>query len=331
MTSRYFKATDGQFTIFRSTTARTYQFADLTARDGLIVAMGFGNLKGALKAIEIDKAEYASLVAAKNKRTKALHDKRAAAGLSNWRDGPSDSWVFNADLAQPEPVAPKAHDRIGFEEAAPRAVVAKDPTKTTYLSLVQAYDYLNAELWAGKLPTCLVTLQRKANCGGYFAGARFKTRDGKHHTDEIALNPSHFESTDTRYILSILGHEMCHLEQFHFGKPAKGGYHNKEWGALMKAIGLKPVSVDQPGKEVGNKVGHTIDAGGRFDLVCAALLKQGIQIDYVEAWSNEGKAKAKAKLKTKYSCPQCGQNAWAKPGANLACGDCDETMEAEEG
>jgi hypothetical protein len=57
-------------------------------------------------------------------------------------------------------------------------IFALDPTKSTYLSLVQAYDYLNSELWAGKLPACLVTLQRKANCHGYFAGDRFATRDG---------------------------------------------------------------------------------------------------------------------------------------------------------
>ena len=207
---------------------------------------------------------------------------------------------------------------------------AKDPTKTTYLSLVQAYDYLNAELWGGKLPACLVTLQRKANCGGYFAGKRFKTRDGQSFTDEIALNPSHFEAADTRFILSILAHEMAHLEQAHFGKPGKGGYHNKEWAVMMHAIGLTPVSVDQPGKEIGNKVSHTIDASGAFDLACAKLLRQGIQIDYVEAWTTEGKAKAKKKLKTKYSCPACEANAWAKPDAHLICGDCDEAMEAEE-
>ena len=67
--------------------------------------------------------------------------------------------------------------------------LAADPTKATYLSLVQSYDYLNAELWSGKLPPCLVTLQRKANCRGYFAGDRFVTRNGEHKADEIALNP----------------------------------------------------------------------------------------------------------------------------------------------
>jgi transcription elongation factor Elf1 len=36
--------------------------------------------------------------------------------------------------------------------------------------------------------------------------------------------------------------------------------------------------------------------------------------------------------KTKYTCPQCGQNAWAKPQANLLCGDCEKPvrMEPEE-
>ncbi|KFX10709.1 zinc metalloprotease [Pectobacterium atrosepticum] len=32
----------------------------------------------------------------------------------------------------------------------------------------------------------------------------------------------------------------------------------------------------------------------------------------------------------KFSCPNCGLNAWAKPTANLVCGDCDLTMVSEE-
>ena len=212
--------------------------------------------------------------------------------------------------------------------------VQADPTKTTYLNLTQAYDYLNAELFAGKLPSCLVTLQRKANTRGYFAGARFASRDGQRKVDEIALNPSTFKDRDTREILSTLAHEMCHLEQHHFGRPGKGGYHNKEWGGMMHAIGLKPVSVDQPGKEVGNKVTHTIVDGGPYDRAAIALvIKQRVILDYVEAWTEDGqkKAKAKAASKTKYSCPQCGVNCWAKPDSHFVCGDCDEAMEAEEG
>jgi len=33
-------------------------------------------------------------------------------------------------------------------------------------------------------------------------------------------------------------------------------------------------------------------------------------------------AKAKKASKTKFTCPECGQNAWAKPDAALICGDC---------
>ena len=35
--------------------------------------------------------------------------------------------------------------------------------------------------------------------------------------------------------------------------------------------------------------------------------------------------------KTRYTCPTCELSAWSKPGANLVCGDCDETMQAEDG
>jgi predicted SprT family Zn-dependent metalloprotease len=207
--------------------------------------------------------------------------------------------------------------------------IKTDPTKVTYLGLVQAYDYLNLELFEGKLPTCLVTLQRKANCRGYFAGDRFGTRDGKSTTDEIALNPSTFKERDTRCILSTLAHEMVHLEQHHLGKPGKGGYHNAEWGEWMIRIGLMPVSIDQPGKKTGNKVTHEIMKGHPFDRACAKLLKQGIAIDYVELWTDGGKAKAKGKLKVKYTCPQCQTNCWAKPECRFICGECDEAMEAE--
>ena len=204
-----------------------------------------------------------------------------------------------------------------------------DPTHVTYVNLTEAYDYLNAELFAQKLPFCLITLQRKANCRGYFAGARFKHRNGTGVADEIALNPATFEQRDSRSILSTLAHEMVHLWQYHVGTPGKGGYHNKEWAEMMLTIDLKPVSLDQPGKMTGNKVTHEIVPEGWFDRVCAKLLERGIQIDYVEAWTEGGKDKAAKKLKVKYSCPECGVNAWGKADLRLICGECDQDMEAE--
>ncbi|TNV16084.1 SprT family zinc-dependent metalloprotease [Buttiauxella sp. B2] len=34
--------------------------------------------------------------------------------------------------------------------------------------------------------------------------------------------------------------------------------------------------------------------------------------------------------RTKFSCPDCGLNAWAKPTAHLKCGDCECCLEAED-
>jgi predicted RNA-binding Zn-ribbon protein involved in translation (DUF1610 family) len=33
--------------------------------------------------------------------------------------------------------------------------------------------------------------------------------------------------------------------------------------------------------------------------------------------------------KRKFTCPECGQNAWAKPGACLICGECFKSGEGE--
>ena len=47
--------------------------------------------------------------------------------------------------------------------------------------------------------------------------------------------------------------------------------------------------------------------------------------------SVSGVRKTKSASKTRYSCPTCGLNAWAKPDVSLICGDCDEALEADEG
>lgn len=211
----------------------------------------------------------------------------------------------------------------------------QNPTQATYDELRAAYDFFNERLFAGRLPPCLITMQRKAKAYGYFAGGRFGTKDGKQITDEIALNPSHFRDRTTEQSLSTLVHEMTHLEQHHFGKPSRAGYHNKGWAKLMRAVGLIPSDTGAPGgKETGQAVSHYIEAGGRFELACAELLGRGAALPYVELWGDEEarkRAKKKAASKTKYTCPACAANAWAKPETNLVCGDCDERMEAGDG
>jgi hypothetical protein len=65
-----------------------------------------------------------------------------------------------------------------------------DPTRQEYGSFAAAFDYFNRELFAGTLPPCYITLQRKGGTRGYYSHERFQHRSALGRTDEIALNPS---------------------------------------------------------------------------------------------------------------------------------------------
>jgi hypothetical protein len=65
----------------------------------------------------------------------------------------------------------------------PEAPAMTDPTRSTYQGLTEAYDFFNERLFGGRLPRCLITMQRQKGAYGYFAGKRFGTRDGEEVTD----------------------------------------------------------------------------------------------------------------------------------------------------
>ena len=98
---------------------------------------------------------------------------------------------------------------------------AINPTQQTYKTLDDAYRFFNKRLFEGKLPRCLITMQRSKKAYGYFAGGRFGSVDGKQITDEIALNPLALPQSHGPKRLSTLVHEMAHLQQHHFGKPSR--------------------------------------------------------------------------------------------------------------
>jgi hypothetical protein len=212
------------------------------------------------------------------------------------------------------------------------------PTRE-YTVYEQAYDYFNFALFLGQLPPCLITLQRKANTRGYYSPDRFVGRSCHgDYTDEIALNPDLFVGRSDKEILSTLVHEMTHLWQKHFGNSGRGRYHNREWAHRMLVLGLRPVSLDQPGRMTGQSVTHEIGPGGRFDLAAEQLLSSGFclnwqsQMDLISQGTSLLRGKApttggdKAISKVKYTCPSCELNAWAKPKAHLICGNCKKIM-----
>ena len=204
-----------------------------------------------------------------------------------------------------------------------------NPTTQTYNALARAYTHFNRTLFNATLPECLITFQRKKGAYGYFHGSQLHAMDDtKNHVDEIALNPATFKGRTREDILSTLAHEMAHLWQHHFGKPSRSGYHNKQWAAKMTEIGLAPSDTGKPGgKETGQKMTHCIIRGGRFKGACWDFLRSETMPLFQDRDDEDEEAKGKkAASKTKYTCPTCGTNAWAKPDTNLKCGECDEQL-----
>jgi hypothetical protein len=97
----------------------------------------------------------------------------------------------------------------------------------------------------------------------------------------------------------------------------------------MKEIGLQPSTTGKPGgKETGQSVTHYIIPEGPFAKAYMKLKAQVFQLNWQS--SPDGKqAKAKKASKTKFTCAQCGQNAWAKRDALLICGACYKDGEGD--
>jgi hypothetical protein len=104
--TRYFKATDGTFTVYRSTQSRDYRSAYFShSHSGNVTGIAFSAKPargGMMEAFEITPDEYKALVACKADRCK--------------RDGvkypevPGQSWVRNADIVA-APQCPSCGDR----------------------------------------------------------------------------------------------------------------------------------------------------------------------------------------------------------------------------
>jgi predicted RNA-binding Zn-ribbon protein involved in translation (DUF1610 family) len=133
---------------------------------------------------------------------------------------------------------------------------------------------------------------------------------------------------------------MAHVWQQEYGYPGRGRYHNREWAAVMYSIGLMPSSTGEPGGAVtGDRVSHFILENGPFLRVCRTFLEK-----YKLVWesaemeaaagmgrntvgsgpSGNGESARKTQTRTKFTCPNCGLNAWAKPDAVMDCHSCSE-------
>ncbi|MFT5881954.1 MAG: putative SprT family Zn-dependent metalloprotease [Crocinitomicaceae bacterium] len=218
-------------------------------------------------------------------------------------------------------------------------------TSSEYAVFEKAYEYFNKELFENELPGVLITLQRKSQNVGMYRRGSFKDRsDHSQEIDEISINPDAYVNLPDIEVWQALVHEMCHQWQFHFGKPSRKSYHNKQWAQKMESVGLTPSSTGRPG---GNKVGQTmfdyVDVEGAFRRCTQQLRKLGVVVQLQssnedrlvsrtledqerEAQMRQAGVKKNRSNRCKYSCPSCGMNAWGKPELNIVCGSCRQTL-----
>lgn len=159
------------------------------------------------------------------------------------------------------------------------------PTEVAYAELQSAYDFYNAHLFEGMLPSCILTFQREKRTMGYFSFQRFRNPGTGASSDEIALNPEYFPLYPMLEVLQTLVHEMVHQWQYHHGKPSRTCYHDRQWADKMESIGLMPSDTGQPGgKRTGQKVADYAIPGGRFEQATSLLLAEGFKISWLDRY-----------------------------------------------
>ncbi len=222
------------------------------------------------------------------------------------------------------------------------------PTEEQFAALNGAYKYFNRKLFGNKLSGCILNFSRLRGTHGFLAPERWKRVDEEDFgTHEISLTPTTLYRPPIE-IFSTLVHEMCHLWQWDFGSPSRNGYHNREWAAKMKSVGLIPSHNGQPdGKQTGQTMTHYIEKGGRYEKAFAQMPKKHllpftsldgeVMKSMIEGkGTKSGKGERKNRLhklrppsrnKTKYSCPSCKANVWGRPNLRIKCQDCNAPFE----
>jgi predicted SprT family Zn-dependent metalloprotease len=158
------------------------------------------------------------------------------------------------------------------------------PSEDLYGFLNDAYDFFNRHLFGGRLPKCMLTLQRQPKMMGYTSSKRWQNLRGD-VADELAINPDYFKGHSTLEVFQTLVHEQCHIWQYHFGKPSRRGYHNREWADLMESIGLIPSSTGQPGgHKTGERMADYVQKPGQFLQASIELIAKKNELPWYDCW-----------------------------------------------
>jgi hypothetical protein len=214
---------------------------------------------------------------------------------------------------------------VEFGNGGNNGVNTPTPSEQVYVPLLEAFNHFNRELFAGALPDCVITLQRKTGTFGYFSRNKFVAIGGDARVHEIALNPARFLTSTPKDICDTLVHEMCHLWQAHAGKAPRSGYHDRQWAAKMREIGLQPSATGTPGgKTTGYRMSDYVVEGGPFDKAFEAFEATGAAVAWADAFVPNKEA-SKPKRET-FICPDCGQKVLGVPKTKVRCDLCNLPM-----
>lgn len=176
---------------------------------------------------------------------------------------------------------------IKFSDSQPESEVDikfLPPTQEIYEVLVRAYAFFNEHLFNNELPTnCVISIRAGGKTAAYYSQNRFVNRESKAVSHEIAFNPEYFGITPIIETMQSLCHELCHMYQILFKNPSRRAYHNREWADLMISIGLMPSDTGaEGGKQTGQKMSDYPIPGGKFELLCRKLFKEGCYVRWYE-------------------------------------------------
>jgi len=215
-------------------------------------------------------------------------------------------------------------------------------TTRQFQTLDELYEYYNERIYGKELPQCMINLNRKPHCLGYFVANLWKENAGRSDAQkvhEISLNPDYIMEKTIEWHSTLL-HEMTHLWQKEYGTPSRKTYHNKEWAAKMESIGLMPSDTGKPGgKRTGQKMSDYVIPGGKFEKVYNRIVPEeleALRLKYLPTASlnkkktdggeddgtDDGSGSVGTQTRTKYSC-KCGNNVWGRRGLNIRCMDCE--------
>ena len=199
------------------------------------------------------------------------------------------------------------------------------PTKEQFEAYQKIFDFMNARLFDGSLPSVLLNFSRKSGSKGFFAAERWSR--GKEIAHEISLNPQILKIEPDEETVSTLVHEMVHLWRYGQPDPPSNGYHDKAWAQKMIKIGLQPD--DGNGETTGFRMSHRIIPDGAFQEAFQEMPEE-LRLPWKCEETPFLRRKSKGldpKKKIRYACTACKQVAWGKPGLWLICGLCQEDME----